>query len=205
MGTHPIFESDFDCLTEKKKNFSKMPPKAKVNKKAEMKKKDKTLDDKTFGLKNKKGGKAQKYIAIVEMQVASGGRVNSWAQDQEKKKAAEKKAAKEAELAEMQMLFGKAITAKGTKFMMDPKAKKAEKKTAFSTAKDPKEEEEKKATTTDKICNEFIKAVESKKYGWFWECSTVKSGKPCKYRHVLPEGFVLESEKKALKAAQKEN
>ena len=35
----------------------------------------------------------------------------------------------------MQMLFGKAITAKGTKFMMDPKAKKAEKKTAFSTAK----------------------------------------------------------------------
>merc|ERR1711935_757321 len=229
MGTHPIFESDFDCLTEKKKNFSKMPPKAKVNKKAEMKKKDKTLDDKTFGLKNKKGGKAQKYIAIVEKQVASGGRVNSWAQDQEKKKAAEKKAAKEAELAEMQMLFGKAITAKGTKFMMDPKAKKAEKKTAFSTAKDPKEEEEKndmanwteeqlreavekkhgkeknKATTTDKICNEFIKAVESKKYGWFWECSTVKSGKPCKYRHVLPEGFVLESEKKALKAAQKEN
>merc|ERR1711935_1269610 len=145
MGTHPIFESDFDCLTEKKKNFSKMPPKAKVNKKAEMKKKDKTLDDKTFGLKNKKGGKAQKYIAIVEKQVASGGRVNSWAQDQEKKKAA---------------------------------AKKAEKKTAFSTAKDPKEEEEKndmanwteeqlreavekkhgkeknKATTTDKICNE---------------------------------------------------
>merc|ERR1712021_129933 len=114
-----------------------------VNKKAEMKKKDKTLDDKTFGLKNKKGGKAQKYIAIVEKQVASGGRVNSWAQDQEKKKAAEKKAAKEAELAEMQMLFGKAITAKGTKFMMDPKAKKAEKKTAFSTAKDPKEEEEK--------------------------------------------------------------
>merc|ERR1712008_26825 len=190
MGTHRIFESDFDCLTEKKKNFSKMPPKAKVNKKAEMKKKDKTLDDKTFGLKNKKGGKAQKYIAIVEKQVASGGRVNSWAQDQEKKKAAEKKAAKEAELAEMQMLFGKAITAKGTKFMMDPKAKKAEKK---------------KATTTDKICNEFIKAVESKKYGWFWECSTVKSGKPCKYRHVLPEGFVLESEKKALKAAQKEN
>merc|ERR1711892_1565353 len=86
MGTHPIFESDFDCLTEKKKNFSKMPPKAKVNKKAEMKKKDKTLDDKTFGLKNKKGGKAQKYIAIVEKQVASGGRVNSWARIKRKRK-----------------------------------------------------------------------------------------------------------------------
>merc|ERR1712131_244513 len=27
----------------------------------------------------------------------------------------------------------------------------------------------------------------------------------CKYRHILPEGFVLESEKKALKAAEKKN
>ena len=29
------------------------------------------------------------------------------------------------------MLFGKAITAKGNKFMLDPKAKKAEKKSEF--------------------------------------------------------------------------
>ena len=31
----------------------------------------------------------------------------------------------------MEMLFGKAITAKGSKFMVDPKAKKAEKKSKF--------------------------------------------------------------------------
>ena len=78
--------------------------------------------------------------------------------------------------------------------------------------------EKNKATTTDKICNEFIKAVETKKlvinlfnifmifeyfrYGWFWECP---KGPNCKYRHILPEGFVLESEKKALKAAEKKN
>ena len=37
-----------------------MPPKAKVNKKTEVKKKEKLIDDKTFGMKNKKGGKAQK-------------------------------------------------------------------------------------------------------------------------------------------------
>jgi len=210
-----------------------MPPKAKVNKKTEVKKKEKLIEDKTFGMKNKKGGKAQKFIAQVEKQVHTGGKVNTWAQDQEKRRAAEKKAQKEAELKEMEMLFGKAITAKGNKFMLDPKAKKAEKKNAYQKKKDPtappeekKEEdgmenwteeqlreavekkhgkEKNKATTTDKICNEFIKAVETKKYGWFWECPVVKSGKACKYRHVLPEGFVLESEKKAMKAAEKKN
>ena len=40
------------------------------------------------------------------------------------------------------------------------------------------------------------------RYGWFWECP---KGPNCKYRHILPEGFVLESEKKALKAAEKKN
>ena len=32
-----------------------MPPKAKVNKKTEVKKKEKLIEDKTFGMKNKKG------------------------------------------------------------------------------------------------------------------------------------------------------
>ena len=35
-----------------------MPPKNATSKKTEQKKKDKTIEDKTFGLKNKKGGKA---------------------------------------------------------------------------------------------------------------------------------------------------
>jgi len=50
-----------------------MPPKNATLKKAENKQKAKVLDDKTFGLKNKKGGKAQKYIANVEKQVKGGG------------------------------------------------------------------------------------------------------------------------------------
>ena len=49
--------------------------------------------------------------------------MNTWAADQEKKRANEKKAAKEAELREMELLFGKAITAKGAKVVIDPKAK----------------------------------------------------------------------------------
>merc|ERR1712007_14229 len=34
MGTHPIFESDFDCLTEKKIKFLKMPEIKKPEEKA---------------------------------------------------------------------------------------------------------------------------------------------------------------------------
>ena len=44
-----------------------MPPKkgGNVNKKTEVKKKEKVIEDKTFGLKNKKGGKAQKVSFIL--------------------------------------------------------------------------------------------------------------------------------------------
>ena len=37
------------------------------SKKAENKKKEKVIEDKTFGLKNKKGGKAQKFIQQVDI------------------------------------------------------------------------------------------------------------------------------------------
>ncbi|KAA1084372.1 hypothetical protein PGT21_025836 [Puccinia graminis f. sp. tritici] len=38
------------------------------------------------------------------------------------------------------------------------------------------------------------KAIESGKYGWFWECPS--GGVNCKYRHALPPGFVLKAQKK---------
>uniref|UniRef100_A0A131XYZ4 Zinc finger CCCH domain-containing protein 15 n=1 Tax=Ixodes ricinus TaxID=34613 RepID=A0A131XYZ4_IXORI len=52
-----------------------MPPKKKApepSKKTEMKKKEKVIEDKTFGLKNKKGAKTQKFIQQVEKQVKFG-------------------------------------------------------------------------------------------------------------------------------------
>jgi len=55
-------------------------------------------------------------------------------------------------------------------------------------------------TTTDIVCKFFIDAVESGKYGWFWECP---NGEACQYRHALPPGFVLDSQKKAKEAASK--
>ncbi|XP_052813627.1 zinc finger CCCH domain-containing protein 15-like [Mya arenaria] len=54
-----------------------MPPKAKKgnepSKKTELKKKDKIIEDKTFGLKNKKGNKQQKFIKTVVHQVKNAG------------------------------------------------------------------------------------------------------------------------------------
>jgi len=56
----------------------------------EQKKKEKVIEDKTFGLKNKKGAKTQKFIAQVEKQVKSGGlhpvtNVNAKKEEKEKK------------------------------------------------------------------------------------------------------------------------
>lgn len=52
-----------------------MPPKKapqQPSKKADAKKKDKIIEDKTFGLKNKKGAKQQRFIQQVEKQVKFG-------------------------------------------------------------------------------------------------------------------------------------
>ncbi|KAG4078860.1 hypothetical protein HA402_007410 [Bradysia odoriphaga] len=70
-----------------------MPPKktnSGASKKVEQKKKEKVIEDKTFGLKNKKGAKTQKFIAQVEKQVKSGGlhpvtSVNAKKEEKEKK------------------------------------------------------------------------------------------------------------------------
>lgn len=41
------------------------------------------------------------------------------------------------------------------------------------------------------------------RFGWFWECPN--GGEKCQYRHALPPGFVLKSERKALEDAEKAN
>lgn len=57
-------------------------------------------------------------------------------------------------------------------------------------------------TTTDIVCKYFIEAVEIQKFGWFWQCP---NGELCQYRHALPPGFVLKSQKKALEEAERAN
>merc|ERR1712025_529245 len=70
----------------------------KPSKKTEQKKKEKVIEDKTFGLKNKKGSKNQKYIAQVEKQVKSGG--DPRARKIEEERLAEKKRKEDAKKAE---------------------------------------------------------------------------------------------------------
>ncbi|KAI9439675.1 hypothetical protein H4582DRAFT_1942144 [Lactarius indigo] len=57
-------------------------------------------------------------------------------------------------------------------------------------------------TTTDIVCKFFIEAVETQKFGWFWQCP---NGESCQYRHALPPGFVLKSQRKALEEAERAN
>ncbi|KAF8558132.1 hypothetical protein OG21DRAFT_1405627, partial [Imleria badia] len=58
-------------------------------------------------------------------------------------------------------------------------------------------------TTTDIVCKYFVEAIETNKFGWFWECPN--GGEKCQYRHALPPGFVLKSERKAAEEAAKAN
>lgn len=55
-------------------------------------------------------------------------------------------------------------------------------------------ENERKMPKTDIICKHFVEALETNKYGWFWECPT--GGDKCHYRHALPPGFVLKKDAK---------
>ncbi|XP_046968537.1 zinc finger CCCH domain-containing protein 15 homolog [Vanessa cardui] len=97
-----------------------MPPKKAGNsasKKTEQKKKEKVIEDKTFGLKNKKGAKQQKFIQQVEKQVKSGGIHPAKPMD-DKKKDKETKLKEQKELA---LLFKPVQTQKVEKGI-DPKS-----------------------------------------------------------------------------------
>lgn len=98
-----------------------MPPKQQPSKKTVEKAKQKVVEDKTFGLKNKKGAKNQKFIQQVQNQVQNAGksaRELAKMQDEKERRKEEKKKAE----AELQTLFkpviGQQVLAAGT----DPKS-----------------------------------------------------------------------------------
>lgn len=219
-----------------------MPPKKPpaTSKKNENKKKDKVIDDKTFGLKNKKGGKNQKFIAQVEKQVKAGGNPEFKKSEQLRAEQIKKKMEEQKKLDEMSALFNPVVSQKvdagvdpksvfcaffkqglckkpenKCKFSHDPAVeKKAAKRNMFENEKDTEEDEDnmddwdddkladviskkhgaEKSNETDIICKHFLDAVESNRYGWFWECPA--GGKTCKYKHALPKGYVLKKDKR---------
>ncbi|KAJ1033581.1 hypothetical protein NDA13_001569 [Ustilago tritici] len=204
--------------------------------------------DKTFGMKNKKGGKGQKTVALIQQQQKMAGKSKEQLA-REKQKEQDKKAAAQAvkELAadplfaivQPKVPFGvdsKTVTCafwkagrcdKGSKckYGHDKDAgRKTEKKDLYVDMRDDAEDKKNDTmdkwddaklnavvlskhgnpkSTTDKVCKFFLQAVEDGKYGWFWECPN--GGEKCMYRHRLPPGFVLKSQKKELEALEKAN
>lgn len=96
-----------------------MPPKKgptnKESKKTVEKKKDKIVEDKTFGLKNKKGAKTQKFIQQVQKQVK--GNINK----NEPAKVPNKKEEKKKELEELNAIF-RPVTTQKVERGVDPKS-----------------------------------------------------------------------------------
>uniref|UniRef100_A0A9R1SJE4 Zinc finger CCCH domain-containing protein 15 n=2 Tax=Cyprinus carpio TaxID=7962 RepID=A0A9R1SJE4_CYPCA len=98
----------------------KKPAQAAGNKKTQEKKKEKIIEDKTFGLKNKKGAKQQKFIKAVTQQVKYGQQnPRQVAAEAEKNK---KKDDKKKELSELNELFKPVVAAQKVSKGVDPKS-----------------------------------------------------------------------------------
>ncbi|XP_068597248.1 zinc finger CCCH domain-containing protein 15 isoform X1 [Brachionichthys hirsutus] len=103
-----------------------MPPKKPVqpagNKKTQEKKKEKIIEDKTFGLKNKKGAKQQKFIKNVTQQVKSGQQSLRQVKGHLFFSADGKKTDKKKELDELNELFKPVVAAQKVSKGVDPKS-----------------------------------------------------------------------------------
>jgi len=220
-----------------------MPPKKanKESKKTENKKKEKVVQDKTFGLKNKKGAKQQRFVKQIQHQVATAGDPRAKKLEQQRLDEKKRKEEEKRKKAEIDALFKEAIVQPKLGKGVDPKSvlcqffkqgkcqkgdkckyshdlaieRKSEKRSVYATEEDQendtmdtwdedklKEVVEKKHGTHNKkknktaiVCKHFIRALEKKKYGWFWNCP---NGDACIYKHTLPPGFVLKCDQKKM-------
>jgi len=207
-------------------------------------------NDKTFGMKNKKGKAAQKVVSTYN---TAGKSKEEKLKDQEREQRKAAKAEKERLENERTLLF-KAVEQKRPKQKVqtvppgvDPKSvlcinfkaghcekgdtcifshdlnveRKGEKRDMYSDARDNIETDTidnwddkklaeviakkavgKPGNPTAGICKHFIKALEDRKFGWFWECP---QGEKCQYRHALPPGFKLQEKKKKKKKKLKKD
>ncbi|XP_031841966.1 zinc finger CCCH domain-containing protein 15 homolog [Nomia melanderi] len=163
-----------------------MPPKKAPapSKKAEQKKKEKVIEDKTFGIKNKKGAKQQKFIQQVEKQVKSGGVNPRKLEDPNVKKLEKEKKLKEQK--ELALIFkpvqlqkidkgtdpksvvcaffkqGQCTKGDKCKFSHDLSVeRKAEKRSLYCDMRD----DDKETDTMDKWDEDKLKEVVEKKHG----------------------------------------
>ncbi|KAF7771648.1 hypothetical protein Agabi119p4_5959 [Agaricus bisporus var. burnettii] len=170
---------------------------------------NKVKDDKTFGMKNKnKSSKVQKQVAQIQAQQAVAGKSRSVIEkEREKELRAKQKADEEKRKKEEAAMFKPVLGIVEKKNLyednredkatdtMDQWDEEKLRRVVLSKHGNPR-------TSTDIVCKFFIEAIETQKFGWFWECP---NGSNCQYRHALPPGFVLKSQKKALDEAAKAN
>ncbi|PWY65595.1 translation machinery-associated protein 46 [Aspergillus heteromorphus CBS 117.55] len=177
-----------------------MPPK----KADQPKKKKATVDDKTFGMKNKKGGSAKRQIAQLNAQAATNQTAEAKRKQAEKdRRDAEKKASEQARKEAMELFkpvqiqkvpfgvdpktvlcvfFKQGNCEKGRKckFSHDPNVeRKAAKKDLYTDSRDVKAEEEeaKKKDTIDQWDEETLRKVILSKHG----NPRTTTDKVCKY------------------------
>eukprot|EP00922_Rhytidocystis_sp_ex-Travisia-forbesii_P052225 GHVS01077500.1.p1 GENE.GHVS01077500.1~~GHVS01077500.1.p1 ORF type:complete len:351 (-),score=103.67 GHVS01077500.1:190-1242(-) len=175
--------------------------------KAEQKQKQKVVEDKTFGLKNKNKSKTvQKFIKGLATSVQPKGGESAATKVAEKDE--KKRTAQQAAL--LASLFRgteniKKLSMDEEVRQYDPKAsREGQKINLYTDQREQKENmegcdvqrleiavkpSESTENVTDIVCKHFIDAVEKKQYGWFWICPS--GGDGCKYRHCLPPGYIL--------------
>jgi hypothetical protein len=167
-----------------------MPPKKQQQEKGKKPSASKALEDKTFGMKNKKGAQTQKHIAQLAQSARSGGTPEEKKKIAEKERLEREKAASEKRAKETAELF-KPVQIQKVPFGVDPKTvlcqffkkghcekgkkckfshdlaveRKVEKKDLFSDMREEEEEEEKKKAETSADWDEeqLQKVVLSKK------------------------------------------
>ncbi|KAJ9101043.1 hypothetical protein QFC21_003261 [Naganishia friedmannii] len=202
-----------------------MPPK---QQKQNPPKKGGVVVDKTFGVANKGGKKAKEIAQQQALSRAQAGRnPDAIAKDKEKEMKAKLKEAELMRKREEAALFSSAISQPKVPFGVDPKTimcaffkagicekgnrckfshdknveRKAEKANVYQ---DQREDGDVKAQDTmDKWDEEKLRSVVTSKGGNPRTTTDLGMCRDCKYRHALPPGFVLRSEKKAAEEAAK--
>lgn len=154
-----------------------MPPK-KGNEKAPAKKVDakKVVDDKTFGMKNKKGGAAQKQIKQIQSQAENAGSAEMKKKQAELAQRKKEKEAAEAAKRELEAMVNKPAQVQKVPFGVDPKTvvcifhKKGNcekgKKCKFSHDLDMERKTEKRSVYTDTREDEDKKKKEETSADW---------------------------------------
>lgn len=191
-----------------------MPKKNKAEKK--MKEVKKVVEDKTFGMKNKKKSKkVQNMIKQVAGKERGGfEKMQAEIHNEKKRKkklteekkmligvfsqtAPKKKAPTNAQGAKIDVFTDQRDELFGNKDTIDNWDEQK-----LSEAVNFNQKKYQQTNQTAKICKFFLEAIEKKKYGWFWVCP---NGYNCIYRHCLPPDYVFKSDKAQVTEEKKDD